>query len=246
MKKFRNNIPNFITLLNLLSGGVAIFLVFTSDLVMASVFIFFAAVFDFLDGLAARLLDAKSEIGAELDSLADIISFGLAPSAIIYRLLMLSPDLPAITAGELNVFPFLGLLLAAAGAWRLARFNTDPGQETEFKGLPIPAAGLFVAALPLIIGQSEQFPQIADITGSFYSLSFTVVLLSWLMVSGIPMMSLKMKSLRWEENKFRYILLAASLLLLIFFKFIAVPLIIFLYIILSFISLPGKKKKAQI
>jgi CDP-diacylglycerol---serine O-phosphatidyltransferase len=241
--RFKNNIPNFITLLNLLSGAVAIIMVFSGELKCASWFIVLAAVFDFCDGFAARLLHAKSNIGAQLDSLADVISFGLAPSAIMYQLMLNSPVNPDLTAGGFSLLPYTALLLAAAGAYRLARFNTDPGQESEFKGLPIPANGLFVASLPLIISQAGETPLILNLLGNITVLFAIVVCLSWLMVSNVPMLSLKLKNLRWKDNFYRFILIILSVIFIAFFRFIAVPFIIILYILLSVISLSLNKEK---
>jgi CDP-diacylglycerol---serine O-phosphatidyltransferase len=240
MSKIRNNIPNFITLLNLLSGSAAIIMAFTGELVLAGWLIFLAAGFDFLDGLAARLLHARSDIGAQLDSLADVISFGLAPSVIMYHMLLVCPGLPAISVGTFRLLPLLALLLVAGSAYRLAKFNTDPGQETVFKGLPTPAMGLFVASLPLITAQhgfSETFSLLFD---SYILLLAISLFLSWIMVSNIPMLSLKLKNLAWKGNESRYILAGSFICLFGFFRFLAVPIVIFLYIAISFIIPPKK------
>jgi CDP-diacylglycerol--serine O-phosphatidyltransferase len=154
--KIKYHIPNLVTLLNLLSGSIAIFMAFSGEMVLASWFIIIAAILDFMDGFVARALHAGSEIGAQLDSLADVISFGLAPSAIMFQLIQQSPDNFTLSAGIIKILPYTALLLVAGGAYRLAKFNIDPGQAVEFKGLPIPATGLFVAALPLIVDQFDQ------------------------------------------------------------------------------------------
>lgn len=244
--KFRDQVPNFITLLNLLSGSVAIVLAFSGEMKCASWFILAAAILDFLDGFAARLLHAKSGIGAQLDSLADVISFGLAPSFIMFQLIRQNLDVSSVMIGNVPVVPFAGLLLVAAGAYRLARFNTDPGQEEEFKGLPIPAAGLFIASLPLIIFREKVNVELAAFLGNIYVLGAIIIFISWLMVSNIPMMSLKFKNLSWHDNVHRFILGLSSLVLLIFLQYTAVPMIIFLYIILSVISLSFREKKQVI
>ena len=239
--KIRNNIPNFITLLNLISGSAAIIMALSGELTCASWFIILAAVFDFCDGLAARILHAKSSIGAQLDSLADVVSFGLAPSAIGYQLFKGVNDLPHISAGHFELLPFLAFFLACGSAWRLAKFNTDPEQAEEFKGLPTPAMGLFIAAFPLIIKFQPGTGIARALEGSLYLLLAVVLFLSAMMVSNIPMMSLKFRNLRLKENIFRYILIAAIPVLFVFFRFSAVPLLIFLYIVLSFIGLSIKK-----
>jgi CDP-diacylglycerol--serine O-phosphatidyltransferase len=242
--RIKNHIPNLVTLLNLISGSIAIFLAFSGEMVMASWFIIIAAILDFLDGFVARLLHAGSDIGAQLDSLADVISFGLAPSAIMYQLILMSPGNSSLSAGMIRFLPYTALLLVAGGAYRLAKFNTDPGQAVEFKGLPIPATGLFVAALPLIINQFGKSEELAWMVQHQYILLAIIVLLSWLMVSNIPMISLKFKNLKWKDNVSRLILLGSVPLLFVAFKWIAIPLIIFLYIIISIFSLSLKTKNS--
>jgi CDP-diacylglycerol--serine O-phosphatidyltransferase len=240
--RIKNHIPNLVTLLNLISGSIAIILAFSGEMILASWFIILAAIFDFLDGLVARLLNAKSDIGAQLDSLADVISFGLAPSIIMYQLILQNPDFPSCTIGSMSLLPFAALLLVAGGAYRLAKFNTDPGQETEFKGLPIPSTGLFIAALPLIINQYRQSEQLTGFLLNHYILLAIILLLSWLMVSNIPMISLKFKNIKWKGNISRFILLGSVPVFFIFFRFSAIPMIILLYIIISIISLSFKTK----
>ena len=242
--RIKNNIPNLVTLLNLISGSIAIILAFSGEMVCASWFIIFAAILDFFDGLVARLLNAKSGIGAQLDSLADVISFGLAPSVIMYQLILQCSDLPSWSIGNMPLLPFAALLLVAGGAYRLAKFNTDPGQEVEFKGLPIPSTGLFIAALPLIINQYRQSEELTRFFQNYYILLVVILFLLWMMISNIPMISLKFKNLKWQENISRYILLGSVPLLFVFFWFSAIPMIIFLYIIISIISLSFKAKSS--
>lgn len=242
--RIKNHIPNLVTLLNLISGSIAIFLAFSGEMVLASWFIIIAAILDFLDGFVARLLHAGSDIGAQLDSLADVISFGLAPSAIMYQLILMSPGNSSLSAGMIRFLPYTALFLVAGGAYRLAKFNTDPGQAVEFKGLPIPATGLFVAALPLIVNQFGKSEELAWMVQHQYILLAIIVLLSWLMVSNIPMISLKFKNLKWKDNVSRLILLGSVPLLFVAFKWIAIPLIIFLYIIISIFSLSLKTKNS--
>ena len=242
--KVKNHIPNLITLLNLLSGSIAIILAFSGEMILASWFIILAAVLDFLDGMVARLLNAKSDIGAQLDSLADVVSFGLAPSVIMYQLILQSPGIPAWSAGNMPLLPFAALLLVTGGAYRLAKFNTDSGQEAEFKGLPIPATGLFVAALPLIIQQYLKSGGQNEILQNPYTLLVIIVFLSGMMVSNIPMLSLKFKNLKWRDNIPQFILVGSVPILFVFFRFSTVPMIIFLYIIISIISLSLKTKSS--
>lgn len=229
----RNNIPNLVTMLNLLSGALAIVMAFSGSLVLAGWFIILAAFFDFCDGFIARLLDAKSAIGAQLDSLADVISFGLAPSVIIYQLLITVSGLPSLPVGETELIPFASFLLVAAAAYRLARFNNDPGQEFMFLGLPTPSAGLFVASLPLVLKRYQDSAWLPDLISEPYFLLGITILLSWLMVSHLPIFSMKFKSFTWSENRSRFILIGASPILILLLQCLAIPVIIILHIILS-------------
>jgi CDP-diacylglycerol--serine O-phosphatidyltransferase len=242
--KIKNNIPNFITLLNLLSGSISIIMAFSGELALAGWIIFLAGIFDFADGLAARVLKARSEIGAQLDSLADVISFGLAPSVIMYQMMVQCHEIPDFVYGGIHLLPLSALLLVTGSAWRLAKFNTDPGQETVFKGLPTPAMGLFVAALPLMLGKSGVEAIYDPLLRNYYILLPITIFLSWIMVSDIPMISLKFKNLAWKGNESQYILAACLPVLFIIFRFSAIPMIIFLYIIISVIDPPKKLTEA--
>lgn len=232
----RNNIPNAITLLNLLSGSVAIVMAFSGSLVVAGWFIILAAFFDFCDGLVARLLDAKSGIGAQLDSLADVISFGLAPSVIIYLMLADHPNLPSLTAGNVGLVPFTAFLIVIASAYRLARFNNDPGQELVFSGLPTPSTGLFIASLPLVLKRYHDSAWLPDLINQPFFLLAVTVLLSWLMVSRLRIFSMKFKSFTWAENRSRFILLGTAPLLVLLLQCLAIPVIIILHIVLSLLD----------
>jgi len=196
--------------------------------------------FLYTEGIISGIGDVAGMRVCEDDSLADVISFGLAPSVIMYQLILQSPNNPTMTIGKMPLLPFAALLLVAAGAYRLAKFNTDPSQSEEFKGLPIPSTGLFIASLPLIINQYTQSEKLIEILQNQYVLLAIIILLSWLMVSNIPMISLKFKNLSWKDNRYQFILIGALPVLFIFFRFTAVPMIIFLYIILSVISLSLK------
>jgi CDP-diacylglycerol---serine O-phosphatidyltransferase len=236
MKKLKDSIPNALTLMNLFSGTVAVVLALSGHLIHACWFIFLAAVFDFLDGFTARLLNAKSVIGAQLDSLADVVSFGVAPAVFIYILLEESPDLFPVYTGEFALLPFLALLLAVASAYRLAVFNTDPGQTDRFRGLPTPAMGLLVAALPLAIRQYQDSRSVTGCITNEITLLILIILLSFLMVSRIPMLSLKFSSYRWKKNVYRYVLLILSVILLVAFQYAGLVISILLYILISLIE----------
>jgi len=238
LKKIISQIPNFITSLNLVSGSVAIIFAIDGHLVWAAIFICAAAVFDFLDGFAARALKAYSEIGKELDSLADVVSFGVAPGAILFTLLEFSLFGKNDPIHEISgkwfewLILFSAFLLPVFGAIRLARFNTNSSDENFFRGLPIPANGIFWAAMGLML----QSPKYADLLPLVYTTKNLVILcifMSGMMVLTMPMFSMKPKSLSLNENWYRYLFLGLSVILLIVFNIYSLAFIIFLYILLN-------------
>lgn len=232
----KNHIPNIITLFNLLSGILSIYCLMIGYYELAAWFIFIAAGFDFFDGLAARLLNAKSEIGGQLDSLADVVSFGVAPGFIMFHMLEISHGQPGNTAENFSLLPFIAFVIPAFGALRLAKFNVDPGDETSFKGLPIPAMGILVASLPLIrtFLYQERGLFYMIITNNYFLLTVAVVG-SLLMVSSFPMFSMKFVGFGFKANMTKYIFLGISLILILTLQIIAVPFIILLYLFMSLI-----------
>lgn len=243
-------IPNLFTLLNLVFGCLAIVVVLQNGIViqtsaegtqvvdipericLASIFIGLAAFVDFLDGFVARLFKAVSGMGKQLDSLADVVSFGVAPAMIIYQFLRLSiaQEEDGINASVIWLLP--AFALACAGAWRLAKFNLDDSQSFGFKGVPIPAAGSLIASLPLIYW-NESNQVVADLLLNKWVLYGIVLLLSWLMVSNLPMMALKFRDLSIKNNLPKIILLAVALLAALLLQWLAVPVVFLAYIILS-------------
>ena len=190
--------------------------------------IFVAAIFDFFDGFAARLLKAYSAIGAELDSLSDVVSFGVAPSFIIYHYLQSTPV--SVSISSFNVIPFAAFLLAVFAELRLAKFNVDDRQTTSFIGLPTPAMGLFVASLPFTL-QNENIAFMGGLMTNIYFLLSVVAIFSYLMVSEIPFFSLKIKNLRFKENIHIYVLAAFAFISFIILGFAAIPFVMLFYII---------------
>jgi len=235
------HIPNFITSLNLTAGFVAIIFAANGNLVTASWLILAAMIFDFLDGLSAKLLEAYSEIGKELDSLADVVSFGVAPGIIIYQLLNSTLSLNAswvgstgyLKAGLILIVP---AIMPVCAALRLAIFNLDSTQATTFKGLPTPANALAVISV-IIAGHHTQSILLRSFTSSTVLLVLFIIILSLLMVSRIPLLSLKISNFRLKGNEGRYILVGLTLISFAIFGIMAVPLIIPLYIIASALSL---------
>ncbi len=240
-------VPNTITALNLVSGSLAVFFAVDGQLGWAAVFILIAAVFDFLDGFAARLLKAYSSIGKELDSLADMVSFGLAPAAIVFTMLeytLFGANQP-IQDIEANwsqwIVLFASLAIPVAGAFRLAKFNTDDRQSEQFLGMPIPANAIFFASLGLILELGTNMA-IQPIILNKYVLLASVFICSFLMVSELPMFSMKFKNLNLKENAIRFLFLGTTILMLIFLQVYALPLIIIWYVLLSAITyLAGAK-----
>ena len=230
----KKHIPNIITLLNLVSGILSIYLYANNNIEMAAWFIFIAAIFDFLDGFAAKILDAKSDIGAQLESLCDIVSFGVAPGFILFYMIDVSIDQYGDYPNNLFILPFLAFLIPVFGALRLAIFNTDDEQVTSFKGLPIPAMAILIASLPLIRSElyAESSMLYAIITNTYFLLT-VAVLGSLLMVSRLPMFALKFQGIDFNRNKTRYLFLLLSLFMLIFLEVVAIPFIILLYVLMS-------------
>ena len=235
------HIPNFITSLNLASGFIAIIFAANGDMLTASWMILAAMILDFLDGFSARLLNAYSSIGKELDSLADVVSFGVAPALIIYQLLndSLSLYAPAIVNSDgikASLILFIPVIMPVCAALRLAIFNIDTTQATTFKGLPTPANGLAVISV-VIAGHYSQSTIFSSLTGSPVLLIVFTIILSLMMVSRIPLLSLKTSNLKMKGNEGRYILAGLVLAALAIFGITATPFIIPLYILVSLLSL---------
>ncbi|MBL0154355.1 MAG: CDP-alcohol phosphatidyltransferase family protein [Chitinophagaceae bacterium] len=251
-------IPNLFTLLNLVFGCLAIIFTLQNGIIttasaatgvelidipekiwFASLFIGLAAVVDFLDGFVARLFKATSEMGKQLDSLADLVSFGVAPGLIMYQFLRLTiaQEEGALDTSIVSLLP--ALLIPVAAAWRLARFNLDAGQAYSFKGLPVPAVGLFVAALPLIYWNINE-DWVLDVLLNQWVLYGIILLLSGLMVSTIPILSLKFEDFSVRNNIPKIILAVIAVGSFLMLSWTAIPLVIISYVILSFIFKPKK------
>lgn len=220
--KFTKHIPNTITCLNLFSGCICCVMAIWHFYDYALLCIVLSAIFDFFDGLAARALNAHSIIGKDIDSLADDISFGLAPAAIMFSFLS---DYLNEADGWMELLPFVAFLIAVFSALRLAKFNNDSRQTTSFFGLPVPANALFWSAL--VSGLYEWLLSIP-----LWVLLIAILASCWLLVSELPMFSLKFKNLTWADNKIRFLFLVISVLLL-YFGITGIALIILWYIALS-------------
>ena len=229
-RRVKKHLPNAITCANLFSGCIGIVSTFQDNLIFAAYAIFLAAIFDFFDGFASRVLQSFSGIGKELDSLADMVSFGVLPSAIMYELLLQAPQIPRFS----NYLNFIAFLIPVFSALRLAKFNTDSRQAESFIGLPTPANAILIASIPLIL---EQHSNLSRYILNPYGLSCFVLVMCSMLVAEIPLMSLKFKNRDFNKNIYRYLLLLFSAILILFFKFAAVPVVIIIYITMSLIQL---------
>lgn len=248
------HIPNIFTLLNLFLGCIAITLILENGMVTtvneegsqvlflpekiywASVFIGLAAIIDFLDGFVARLLKASSEMGKQLDSLADVVSFGVAPGLIAYQFLRISfaQHDNGINMSEIWLLP--AFLIPCAGAYRLARFNLQTTESLHFQGVPIPAIGLLFASFPLIYWYADQNWVISFLLNNWFWYAL-IIITTYLMISRIPMMSMKFKNISVSNNLPHIILLVSAIVAGVFFQWLAVPIVFFMYVILSFFML---------
>jgi len=217
-------IPNIITLSNLLSGCFGIVAASQRDLEMAAYFIWIAALLDFADGLVARALKAYSTIGGDLDSLADMVSFGVLPSFIMFGLIQNAVGVDSTWV------PFLGFAIAAFSALRLAIFNVDTRQKDKFIGLPTPASALLISALPL--GTLAWFQALT--TSPAFLIVLTLVV-AYLLVANIELLAFKFKNYSWAENKLKYVFMATSIILFVLLRSVAIPIVTLLYILLSVI-----------
>lgn len=228
------HIPNMVTCCNLFSGCIAAVMAFQSNYEAAILFIILGAVFDFFDGMLARLLNVSGPLGKELDSLADDITFGFAPSAIVFSLFK-EVQYPEFMSDITEYFPYTAFIIAAFSALRLGKFNIDPRQSSSFIGLPTPANALFWGSL--VVGAHSFL--VSDSFNAIY-LFILVILMSYLLVAELPMFSLKFKNLSWRDNKVSYIFLLICIPLLAVFRISGFAAIILWYILWSLLT----RKKA--
>jgi CDP-diacylglycerol--serine O-phosphatidyltransferase len=214
--------PNFITLLNLLSGVVGILWVLEGQLLYGAYFVILSAGFDFLDGFAARLLKVQSDMGKELDSLADVVSFGVLPGILLYSLTKAQTDS--------QVLPYLTLIIPMLSAYRLAKFNLDTRQSDRFIGLPTPANALLLSTLPHLVAH---WPELAPWVTSPIALVVIAWATSILLVSELPLIALKFKNSSFADNTYRYTLLCLGAFCFAWLQLAGIPLIIIAYLLLS-------------
>ncbi|MBO0592327.1 CDP-alcohol phosphatidyltransferase family protein [Cellulophaga sp. E16_2] len=254
MKKY---VPNLITLLNLFCGCIAVFFAVHGVFEMVALFVFLGIIFDYFDGFAARILNVKSELGLQLDSLADMVTSGVVPGIVMFKLLemsstggwssgLLSESSGMVTWQSFKInpqelIPLLGLIVTLASAYRLAKFNIDENQTNSFIGLPTPANTLLIISLPLILLYQNNEILNSIILNQWFLIGLTFVS-AYLLNSNVALFALKFKNWSFKDNAIRYVFLIMSLVLLVTLKFMAVPAIILFYILISVLSALGEKK----
>lgn len=244
----KKHIPNFITLLNLFCGCLAVIFAVKNQLEIAAFFVFLGIFFDFFDGLAARLLKVQSELGLQLDSLADMVTSGVVPGIIMYQLFNRALDIhEKVNDGhswsdtwhwfenEVHLLPLIGLFITLASAYRLAKFNIDENQTSSFIGLPTPANTLLIISFPLILAYQPNATIDAIILNKWFLIVMTI-LSSYLLNANIPLFALKFKNWSFKDNMVKYIFIIISALLLVFLQFVAILIIIILYVLISLIK----------
>ncbi|APG60087.1 CDP-alcohol phosphatidyltransferase family protein [Christiangramia salexigens] len=242
--RIKRHIPNFITLLNLFSGSLAVIFAVKGNLVLAAIFVAAGIFFDFFDGLAARLLNVKSEVGLQLDSLADVVTSGVVPGIVMYQLLNKAlPSASGLAADwesslfdvQIKPLALIGLFIILASAYRLAKFNVDEKQTDSFIGLPTPANALLILSLPLIMTY-QLVPMVTALLMNEWFLIGLTLVSCYLLNAELPLFALKFSDWSFGANKMRYLFLLTCVLLIIYLQFIAIPVIILLYVLLSMIS----------
>ena len=234
----KKQVPNVITLLNLFCGCVALIFAFDRNFEMAFVFVSLGIFLDFFDGFFARLFKVSSPLGLQLDSLADMVTSGVVPGLVMYQLLWsnLNSD-----ANSFQFFPLLGFIVTLGSCYRLANFNIDTRQTDSFIGLPTPANALFILSLPLVLKNTEQLFVIEALTNQWFLLVI-IVSSAYILNAEIPLFSLKIKNFGWAHNKIQLGFLFLSLLLLLLFKYLGIPLLIMMYVMMSVFYNKMRKK----
>jgi CDP-diacylglycerol---serine O-phosphatidyltransferase len=242
----KKHIPNAITLLNLLAGLFALIHAFNGNYNEAFSLVCLGIFFDFWDGFFARIWKVQSPIGLQLDSLADMVTSGVVPGLVMYKMLGdIQENQSQYNLTEdtyyMGVVPYLGFLITLASCYRLAKFNVDTRQTDSFIGLPTPANALLIMSIPMIQFHSE-FEWLVDFLSNPFVLVGVTVLSSYLLNAEIPLFSLKVKNFSWEKYKMQVVFLILSLILIVLLEFIAIPIIILFYVILSVVNNTMGKK----
>ena len=227
----KQHIPNALTLLNVFCGACALVSILGGRYTEGVSFLVVCLIADFLDGFAARLLNVKSEMGKELDSLADMVSFGVVPVAILYKLLTTATVFSFL---QQSYYPLLAFVITAFSCYRLAKFNLDTRQTTDFIGLNTPTNTLFFVGLLFI--KINHFDGLEELTSNATFLYALIPISSYLLISEIPMFSLKIKGLQWQGNEARFVFAVLAVLLLVLMREAAVALLVVLYVVINMVS----------
>jgi CDP-diacylglycerol---serine O-phosphatidyltransferase len=233
----KKHIPNFLTLLNLVCGCLALVAVFHQRFDTALALVLTAGVLDFFDGFVARLLKVDGALGKQLDSLADVVTFGVVPGFVLYQMVVYSigNKMPQLGIDSpIWYWAYLAMIVPVASAYRLAKFNIDTRQSSYFLGMPTPANGIFWSSLPVMVKNSH-VPSVLEWFGNPFFLIVLGFISALVMVSEIPLISFKFKHYQWKGNEGKYLLLISSVVLIAFFQLSALPLIIVLYLLLSLV-----------
>ena len=235
----KKHIPNIITLLNLFCGCIALVFAFNEQFEIAFYFVCLGIFLDFFDGFFARLFNVSSPLGLQLDSLADMVTSGVVPGLVLFQ--MMVDHSSAATESYRQLFPYLGFLVALGSCYRLANFNIDTRQTDSFIGLPTPANALFILSLPLVLKYTDSLIVIELLTNQWFLLGIAV-LSAYMLNAEIPLFSLKIKKFSFKENTLQIVFLTGSLLLVIFLQYLAIPLVIIFYVLLSVVNNKVLKK----
>lgn len=239
MTRIKAHIPNTITLLNLFCGCVAVVMAWHSKFELAFLFVALGIFLDFFDGFFARRWQVAGPLGLQLDSLADMVTSGVVPGLIMFRMMTDTSTSPELEYTQL--FPYLGFLITLGSCYRLANFNIDTRQSDSFIGLPTPANALFILSLPLVLATTDSLIMLELLTNRWVLLAITLFS-AYILNAELPLFSLKIKKAGFAENRLRYLFLLASVILIACFRYLGLPLVIILYVALSVLNNKFGKK----
>ena len=240
MMNIKKHIPNLITLLNLFSGCIALVFALNKDFDLAFYFVCLGIFLDFFDGFFARLFKVSSPLGLQLDSLADMVTSGVVPGVVMYQMIANSSAFPTMNS-DVVFYPFLGFIITLGSCYRLANFNIDTRQTDSFIGLPTPANALFILSLPLVLKYSDSII-ILELLTNHWLLMVITLFSAYILNAEIPLFSLKIKKFNITDNVLQIVFLSLSLLFLLFFEYLGIPIVIIFYVLLSVLNNTFLKK----
>ncbi|RKT00031.1 phosphatidylcholine/phosphatidylserine synthase [Flavobacterium sp. 123] len=236
----KKHIPNLITLLNLFSGCIALVFALNKDFDLAFYFVCLGIFLDFFDGFFARLFKVSSPLGLQLDSLADMVTSGVVPGVVMYQMIANSSAFPTMNS-DIVFYPFLGFIITLGSCYRLANFNIDTRQTDSFIGLPTPANALFILSLPLVLQYSDSIIILELLTNHWLLMGITLFS-AYILNAEIPLFSLKIKKFNITDNVLQIVFLSLSLVFLLFFEYLGIPMVIIFYVLLSVLNNTFLKK----